>query len=341
MKKLLTLLSLFLCCQFSFAEPPKQLVFFGDSLTDNGNLYHRLFKFTPKSPPYFEGHFSNGPVWSDEIAEHYGKKYATRYLNYAVGGATTILRNPFQGYLPWELKDEINKYLIENLFSSKSDNLFIIWMGANDYLSGQLNVDKATTDVINKTVFNINYLVKWGAKRFLILNLPDLSRVPYSATVDYRENLHQLTLAHNKKLALAIEELKKNSNINIVFYDIYAEFDDLLTHPEKYKLKNTIDACWAGGYTLRDQHAILEGELQQTLPTNVSKKIDAHQLSQFILNSPTLATTYSTGKLYEHAYTPCDNPNEFLFWDKVHPTTIVHHILAERVIEQLEKNSET
>lgn len=339
MKKLISLISLFLFCHFSFAEPPKQLIFFGDSLTDNGNLYRTLFKILPKSPPYFEGHFTNGPAWSDEVAEHFGKKNATRYLNYAVGGATTILRSPFQGFLPWELKDEVNKYLIENLLINKSNNLFVIWMGANDYLSGQPNVDKATTDVISKTVFNIHYLIKWGAKHFLILNLPDLSRVPFSATVNYRENLHQLTLAHNKKLALAVEELKKNSNLTIVYYDIYSVFDDMLNQPAKYKIKNTIDACWPGSYTLRDQHAILEGELQQTLPKNISEKIDTHQLSQFLLNSPSLSATYSTGKLYEHAYTPCDNPNEFLFWDKVHPTAMVHHILAELVIKQLEKNA--
>ena len=31
----------------------------------------------------------------------------------------------------------------------------------------------------------------------------------------------------------------------------------------------------------------------------------------------------------------CSNPNQFLFWDSIHPTTVTHRILAERAFSVL------
>ena len=47
MKKILITLSLLLLFTTTYADPRKQIVFFGDSLTDDGNLY----KLTSRSSP--------------------------------------------------------------------------------------------------------------------------------------------------------------------------------------------------------------------------------------------------------------------------------------------------
>ena len=46
------------------AQAYTQIVAFGDSLSDNGNLHDLMAKFNVDTPaaPYFEGRFSNGPV---------------------------------------------------------------------------------------------------------------------------------------------------------------------------------------------------------------------------------------------------------------------------------------
>ena len=58
----------------------------GDSLSDTGNVYRATDGDSPPSPPYFEGRFSNGPVWADHVADVF--RDADRpTANFAFGGA--------------------------------------------------------------------------------------------------------------------------------------------------------------------------------------------------------------------------------------------------------------
>src|SRR5579883_2743913 len=106
------------------------------------------------------------------MTQYYLTKYNTSSLNYAVGGATVVLRNPFKKNLPYDLLDELGKYQLSHLFSAKDQTLFVIWMGANDYLNGADNVDQITTQVVNKLSDVMTKLINNGGRHFLILNLP-------------------------------------------------------------------------------------------------------------------------------------------------------------------------
>src|SRR5690349_9943924 len=82
------------------STPFSKIVFFGDSLSDNGNFYADVLGFMPKSPPYYEGRFTNGPVWAELVQQYYFAKAQVETVNYATGGETAILHNPVNGYLP-------------------------------------------------------------------------------------------------------------------------------------------------------------------------------------------------------------------------------------------------
>jgi len=59
---------------------------FGDSTCDNGNGTYTLLNHTyPPSPPYYNGRFSNGPVFMEYLSNILN---ATLY-DYAYGGATS------------------------------------------------------------------------------------------------------------------------------------------------------------------------------------------------------------------------------------------------------------
>jgi len=53
------------------AQTYGRLVVFGDSLSDNGNLY--AISGQPTSPPYFQGRFSNGPVFTELLGFNAGR----------------------------------------------------------------------------------------------------------------------------------------------------------------------------------------------------------------------------------------------------------------------------
>ena len=71
------------------AQSYNRLVVFGDSLSDNGNLYAVLGQ--PTSPPYYQGRFSNGPVFTELLgfnAANFNGS-VTGSINYAFGGSRT------------------------------------------------------------------------------------------------------------------------------------------------------------------------------------------------------------------------------------------------------------
>src|SRR5262249_50511423 len=77
------------------AGPYTQLLIFGDSLVDTGNVFVASRGTFPASPPYFNGRFSNGPVWVEALAPALGLPAPVPSLlggtNNAWGGAETGL----------------------------------------------------------------------------------------------------------------------------------------------------------------------------------------------------------------------------------------------------------
>ena len=72
---------------------------FGDSLSDVGNVYSATGGLVP-IPPYYNGRFSNGPNWVDDLSAKLGlgtvSPSAAGGNDFAVGGAQTgaTLANP-------------------------------------------------------------------------------------------------------------------------------------------------------------------------------------------------------------------------------------------------------
>lgn len=323
MKKILSLFFALFFCSSAFAEQPfKQMVFFGDSLSDNGNLY-RLIKF-PDSPPYYIGRFTNGTTWAEDLGKHFYEKYYIGIENNAYGGATTILHNPKTDSFiaPTTLEAELFSYYAHSLRIDKSQVLYVIWIGANDYLYEKADMNTLTDNVANKIAWAINSLIGKGANKFLILNLPDLATTPYAKDLQLTDRLHIISEMHNKKLNDKINELRSQyPAVKIVTIDVYSTFNDLLANPKKYDpvLNDTIQPCLSEAISLKNSVPDVTG-----LNTNLRNA----------MNLPELARIYQL----EKSYTLCTNANEHVFWDFVHPTENVHQILSDIVVKQLEDN---
>ena len=155
------------------AGPVYSAVFvYGDSLSDNGNLYAAT-GYPPA--PYYNGRFSNGPVAPEQLAALLGAPL----FDFAYGGATTGLGNIGDGGtqtsrgllgLPGMLAELAAAPLPPALIPTL---LFVVSGGADDFESGG-SVTTAVQD-IDEIVATLQ---AEGATHILVPGLPDLGLTP-------------------------------------------------------------------------------------------------------------------------------------------------------------------
>jgi phospholipase/lecithinase/hemolysin len=291
---------------FSFMLPTKapaasfnQLYVFGDSLSDTGNIYNATNQTFPQSPPYFEGRFSNGPIWVDYLGDQLGLKptlltdvnfttipptpIPTQGINFAFGGASSGFDNavsPNQN-LPGVLKQVLSfaGTLQANNQTANPDALYTLWGGANDFFF--LNPQDSATPISNISLA-LNTLVGAGAKNILVFNLPDLGQAP-GAKIEGRNptTLSKSTSEFNFGLAQTVSYLNQNPNLNIISIDT----NSLFNQASAFGFTNLTESC----------------------------------LSRLDICNP--------------------GNNKFLFWDDFHPTTTAHQVIAETALAAIEAKS--
>lgn len=255
------------------------LYIFGDSLVDTGNLFNLTRTRIPPSPPYFNGRFSNGPIWVELLGSQLGIS-TNSTTNFAFGGATSGTFNalsPLVGFnLPGALASQLNTFKTSPVTPS-SNALYILWAGANDYLvlPPQLRATNATP-VVNNLTNAVTTLTAKGARNIIVVNLPDLGKTPQERLLPTAASITALVNSHNSQLATALQGLAQNRNINIIPVDAYSIVNEVIATPAKYGLTNVTEGC---------------------------------------LNQ-------STGSL-------CSNPNQYLFWDNIHPTAAGSKLIEE------------
>jgi phospholipase/lecithinase/hemolysin len=137
---------------------------FGDSLSDNGNVYAMTGGAIPPFP-YYNGRFSNGPVMVEYLAQRLG----VGLHDYAYGGATTGTTNLFSPSLPG-LSQEIAQFGTGSL---DPNGLYTVWAGANDF-STSTSISTSTSNIVNA----VDTLEQNGARHILVINMPDLGLTP-------------------------------------------------------------------------------------------------------------------------------------------------------------------
>jgi thermolabile hemolysin len=196
-----------------------QLVVFGDSLSDNGNTFAAL---GIPQPPYFEGRFTNGPNWVDYFTGLAGLPPATAFLedggtNFAVGGSTS----PF-------LSAQITTYLAANGGHANRDDLYVVWIGANDFQSG---IQPSIT--LRSIQSGLALLGAAGAKNVILVNVPDISLTPDviaegGATVQAAKQF-VATIDTDLQVRIPLEALLLG--LQLTYVDINRVFTQVVEHP--------------------------------------------------------------------------------------------------------------
>lgn len=225
------------------ASSLSNIVIFGDSLSDTGNFYEFSEHQFPTSPPYFEGRFSNGPVWVEHLMQSWFPENPalSPIENYAFGGAAVAVENDKS---PMTLEQEISHYLKDHQGMADESRLYVVWIGGNNYL-GKLEDPEKTLAAVNKGIVNsLKLLAEKGARHIMVINLPDLGKSPIAVEMGAEEALSYLSTRHNAALATSFEQLKLAlPDVQWIYYDVNTAFTEIRNDPARYGFENINEAC--------------------------------------------------------------------------------------------------
>ncbi|KJS32910.1 MAG: hypothetical protein VR64_05130 [Desulfatitalea sp. BRH_c12] len=229
--RILLTLSLLLGASNALAGPFGEIVIFGDSLSDNGN--YGLFEGQPLPDPelYWESRFSNGPVWVEYLTDP--AHFDTNLTDRALGGAQS------NGLTPPGLIEQVRAYIMATGPPLSPTNLYMIWIGGNDYFNGDGDFQKAVNNIDNA----MSDLVANGAMFVLILNLPDLGAIPHRLGSVNAPEATAFSTNFNAALASLIDTFSAAyPNIGIYEFDVDALFLEILVDPGALGFDNVTQA---------------------------------------------------------------------------------------------------
>ncbi|MBV8915700.1 MAG: PEP-CTERM sorting domain-containing protein [Acetobacteraceae bacterium] len=290
------------------ASPFTGLYVLGDSLSDQGNLYAATSALGPSygqpalpaADHYYSGRFSNGPVYTEELAKDLGVTIAPSLFggtNFAFGGARTDYNTveappygtqvyPHAAY-PWSLNGQVAAFQSYVAAHGADPNaLYVVFSGSNDISDiVQRHMNPATTiaNTITGVINAVNAFKAAGAHTVLVPNLPDLGQVPLVTELEptvpgISALATQLVTEYNRALSAALDQ---ETGIDIVRFDTFDFLDSVIGDPTAYGFTNASAPCYSG----------------------------------FVAPNP--------------AGTVCADPNGYVFWDIEHPTTHAHQVLGD------------
>lgn len=263
---------------------------FGDSLSDNGNLYamtyHTVAGAIPNPKRYYHGRFSNGLVWDEYLAPMLGLT-DDHVENMAFGGAQigAYNVNDRDGQAYPGLDQEISRFIMYHRMAKldAQHNLYVLWIGADNFLGPLKHPRKMMKRAARQLASGIARLHRQlGMQHLMLITMPDLGDTPRARLAAsqtggraLRNDLNMLTTRVNKLLVSTAQRFAEKNNIDLHVLAVNTLLLKLIKYPHRYGLYNIKQSCLA-----------------------------------------------SNGRSY------CHHPVRYLFWDGIHPTTHVHAILA-------------
>jgi len=285
-------------------RPLKGLVIFGDSLSDPGNAFVltgevsvRPFELIPDAPYLIGGlHLSNGKTWVEQLAADYGLRRDARPAFLAPGFFSNYAVGAARarGNGPIDLTSQVGVFRSVSPRKLPGDRLYVMWLGGND-------VRDAFTA-----------LTKGGS--------PARARGIIRAAVT--------TIYDNIKLLAdsgACQFLVPNAP-NIGLVPAITQFG-----PGAVLLGTMVAASF--NQALEGALTALETEMARRKCFAVVR-LNIFQIVTEIVDEP---GSVGLTNAEDSCITPgvirgaiCRRPNEYLFWDGIHPTRAGHAILAAK-----------
>jgi phospholipase/lecithinase/hemolysin len=245
------------------------LVFFGDSLTDNGNLFALIGQ---PAPPYFNGRFSNGPTYAELVPGLLGVGAA----NFAFGGAEAVTGNGNPGeFAPINLTAQVD-YFLASLAGNPppAGTAAALFIGNNDYLRAA-STPQTPPDLIAGVLGNVDAAVQRllgaGVDKIILFTLPGIDLAPAGAALGPAgvAAYDAIVSANNAGLA-ALAAGYAGAGVDVEVVDIYRFFTEMKNDTETFGFKVTTIPEIVGG-----------------VPTGITALFDSDEIAFFDELHPT------------------------------------------------------
>jgi phospholipase/lecithinase/hemolysin len=326
----------------SFGANKLELVAFGDSLLDAGT-------YSPVAKAKFGGgRFTTNPGlnFTQLIARFYGSELTPAFVggyglplvpaggrNYAQGGSRVTMQpgidhaaagSPhadFAEQTTIPVKEQVAEFLKAHQRFSP-DQLILINGGANDIFfqlaaaqaagtaQAQQDAIKAITQSALDLAGIVGTIVKSGATHVVVVNMPDIGKVPAGfASVDRGQLLTQISQLFNSTLAGALSQQDLGEKVLLI--DTFSFGDDIIANFQQhgFRVSNTGFAC--------------------DLSAQVMKATNLHLDNPSVFGQALFCSPQT--------YVSKGADETFMFADTIHPTTHLSALFAEFVEQQIEK----
>jgi len=263
---------------------------FGDSLSDAGNDWIVDGNTDPVSP-YYQGHFSNGLTWVEDLSNMLGLGTLSPSLaggnDFAFGGAETG-PTAIEGVNPGDLLFQVAQYAALYALDIGGNDLF---KALDELHAGQISPSVAGTAIAQaeaNTVHAVEALFALGARNLLFYEVPDLGLAPHLGAEGpaWQDLASAVAKSFNQTV---LSDLVPLEHLGLKVYDVptYADLDLVASNPSYFapqygiSFTNVPTPGWTGNFT-----SSLSGSL---------------------------------------------NPGyqDYLFFDSVHPTGLAHQLTAD------------
>lgn len=258
----------------SFSE----LYVFGDSFSDTGNVAAATFGLIPSSPPYYQGRFSNGPLWIDHLAATLELPLVANGANprvvvgnnFAAGGArvATDVPVPLLGTIPSILNQA--SFVTQAVPTLPSTALYVVYGGYNDLnlaTDPTEGFDAAAQEAIVRQAAagigqTMQVLADAGARDFLVPNLADFGITPESQARGTTLRARELTEFFNAELDSLVRQFADTHPGTLYRLDTFGFADEVIADATQnngsiFGITNVSDPLFSDEGSLLDPDTLL------------------------------------------------------------------------------------
>ncbi|MEE9337664.1 MAG: SGNH/GDSL hydrolase family protein [Methylococcaceae bacterium] len=234
-----------------------EIVIFGDSFSDTGNLASIRGPF-PNSPFFEASRVSNSPVAVEGLAKKLDLSIdPSMHLVAGAGGSNfSVAGASASGDRPIDLSNQVAAYLLQTAGVASKNSLYVMFIGTNDLRVARDVSRKDSKTKLKAAVATIKQqllvLISAGAQNIMVINAPNIGALPETRLLAAQtknkrlvKQSKKLSKQFNKRLANQIKRIEKSTGVDLVLFDLFSYLQKILVNSKALGFTNTTDACFS------------------------------------------------------------------------------------------------